>query len=131
VILQLSLTAVRDQAKAAARLAAAAGPSSTAPALTLASPNGDLITWALVDVLAHIDRADVVRWDGDELLVIVRGDYPRRFHLRAPMAAVNAWEVDDADGTAVYRGHDLELADELYGLLGPGAHLVPLAGPLS
>jgi hypothetical protein len=149
VILQLSLTAVREQAKAAARSAASAG-SSAAPVLTLTSPGGDLVTWPLVDVLTHIDRADVVRWDGDELVVLVRGDYPRRLCLRAPaansgahtnvpspcasqeaVASAAAWEVDDADGTVIYRGRDLELADELYGLQAPGAHLVPLAGPVS
>jgi hypothetical protein len=44
-------------------------------------------------------------------------------------AAAVAWEVDDADGTAIYRGTDLVLADELYGLVaGRGGHLVPLTG---
>jgi hypothetical protein len=36
------------------------------------------------------------------------------------------WEVDDEAGHPIYRGSDLELADEIYRGLPPGSRLHPL-----
>jgi hypothetical protein len=43
------------------------------------------------------------------------------------VSAVLAWEVDYPDGSVVYRGRDIELAEELYYLAPPGSHLIPAA----
>jgi hypothetical protein len=43
----------------------------------------------------------------------------------------SSWEVDDESGQAVYRGADLELAEEIYhGLPGVG-HLFQVASPVT
>jgi hypothetical protein len=44
------------------------------------------------------------------------------------VSAVLAWEVDYPDGSVLYRGTDIELAEELYYAAPTGSHLVP-AGP--
>jgi hypothetical protein len=36
------------------------------------------------------------------------------------------WEVDGPDGTAIYRGPDLGLADDLYNSAPAGSHLLPV-----
>ncbi len=43
------------------------------------------------------------------------------------MSAVLAWEVDYPDGSVLYRGLDIELAEELYHSAPLGAHLIPAA----
>lgn len=40
------------------------------------------------------------------------------------MSAVLAWEVDYPDGSPLYRGRDIELAEELYYAAPAGSHLV-------
>ena len=86
MILELSRAAVRDEAKRAA-CEQATGPA-TGPRLvpTVRDDGQPAAGWVLEAVLAHIDRADVVRWDevaGVEVLVVgVRGDYVRRFRLQ-------------------------------------------------
>ena len=41
------------------------------------------------------------------------------------MSAVRAWEVDYPDGSVLYRGRDIELAENLYYSAPAGSHLVP------
>jgi hypothetical protein len=45
-------------------------------------------------------------------------------HVQPPQ--VPLWEVDDEAGHPIYRGSDLELADEIYRGLPPGSRLYPL-----
>jgi hypothetical protein len=52
-----------------------------------------------------------------------------------PMAAAEetrepGWEVDAPDGTVLYLGSDLTLADEIYNGLPGGAHLHRVSGPI-
>lgn len=93
MIQELSTAAVREMAKQAARSQAAtpAGGQRKVPAVR--EDGHPDTSWALDDVLAHIDRADVVRWDtvGDQdvLVVRVRGDYTRWFALQRPIVVVD------------------------------------------
>jgi hypothetical protein len=41
------------------------------------------------------------------------------------VSAALAWEVDYPDGQVVYRGWDIELAEEIYHSAPPGSHLIP------
>lgn len=49
----------------------------------------------------------------------------------AAATAVLAWEVDNPDGSVLYRGRDIELAEELYYAAPTGSHLVRAGAEIS
>jgi hypothetical protein len=51
--------------------------------------------------------------------------------ITAGSVAPSAWEVDDESGHAVYRGADLELAEEIYHSLPGTGHLFQVASPVT
>jgi hypothetical protein len=70
------------------------------------------------DQCPPLDGAGVARDATAE--VIAAGSTPR-----------SAWEVDDESGHAVYRGGDLELAEEIYHSLPGTGHLFQVASPVT
>lgn len=98
MIADLSMAAVREVARQAAR-SQATPPAKRQPRTVPLAGEDQGTSWTLDAVLAHIDRADVVRWDTadaqDVLVVVVRGDYIRRFALQRPPVALVADETQE------------------------------------
>lgn len=104
--------------------------------------------WDLTAIAEVLDQAMALQWGPEEMTAWMRDDLTHHFAIARPgrdrdagsggdilaspdfdqalqSATVKAWEVDNRDGSVLYRGRDIELAWELAHSGPAGAHLVP------